>query len=212
MSRQAHPAIPQLTRPPGHPASIFHDPSTAFRARYVPDRPEAPRPDGRLLPFRSSGPARPAVSVNGPGAVTEAHPHCPARRARCVPDRVVAQGPSRSLADKSQHRPPGLMQVIARAVSAFRPGTAPSPRAARRASGFANETRRDGADSSRPGRQPPVLGSGQETHRNLGDQKDVCRSARNPATAGPLHGVPVTCPIERVDAGTHGHGQGGYTG
>jgi hypothetical protein len=43
-------------------------------------------------------------------------------RARHVPDDVVDQGLSRPLADKSRHRPPELMQVIARAVSAFQAG------------------------------------------------------------------------------------------
>ena len=43
-------------------------------------------------------------------------------RARSVPDRAVSHGQPRSLADKSQHRPPGLMQVTVRAVSAFHAG------------------------------------------------------------------------------------------
>ena len=43
-------------------------------------------------------------------------------RARSVHDRAVSHGQPRSLADKSQHRPPGLMQVTVRAVSAFHAG------------------------------------------------------------------------------------------
>jgi hypothetical protein len=39
-----------------------------------------------------------------------------------VPDGAVKDGYSRSLADKSESHPPALMQVIARAVSAFQAG------------------------------------------------------------------------------------------
>jgi hypothetical protein len=49
-------------------------------------------------------------------------------RARRVPDRPVNHGQPRSLTDKSQYRPPGLMQVIARAVSAFQAGVTRPPR------------------------------------------------------------------------------------
>jgi hypothetical protein len=43
-------------------------------------------------------------------------------RARYVPDRTVNHGQPRSLADKSQHWPPALMQVTGLAVSAFQAG------------------------------------------------------------------------------------------
>jgi hypothetical protein len=43
-------------------------------------------------------------------------------RARCVPDRRANHGQPRSLVGKSLHRSPGLIQVIACAVSAFQAG------------------------------------------------------------------------------------------
>jgi hypothetical protein len=49
-------------------------------------------------------------------------PHGSTCRARCVPDGTVRDGHSRSLADKRKLQPPGLMQVIARTVSAFQAG------------------------------------------------------------------------------------------